>query len=248
MKHYIVTRNSYPRGYPGLEQRAELLRRYVVPSLRNQTCQDFTWVLTGPAGTETLDLTGIDHLVLDLPAPDDFDRTTYLMQELVSKLAADLDKGTPVVSTRLDNDDMLLPTYVEDVQARVADLGRVPLLLDAPGFRVDLRFGKVYRDTFYAPRNVPSPFISLLERKVARRCRVASAFYDQHSYMRHHFPFEHLSRPGWVQLIHGSNKVMSRPEEQVAARGDLLPVEARGFLDEVLSGGGVGPHLTAPRA
>lgn len=236
MRHFIVTRNSYPPGYPGLAERAALLRDYVVPSLHHQRSRDFTWVLTSPQGAEGLDLDGIDHVILDVPLPPDFDSTTYMVQEIVSRLAADLPAGEVVISTRLDNDDMLLPTYVEDVQARVSDGGTGPQLVDAPGFRVDTRHGKVYRDTFYAPRLIPSPFISLIERKAARRARLATAYYDQHSVMKHHFPLEVLDRPGWVQLIHGSNKIMSRPDEEVARRGELMEVAVDDFLALVLSG------------
>lgn len=235
VRHFIITRNSYPPGYPGLAQRAVLLREYVLPSLRNQRNRDFTWVLTSPEGTQDLELEGIDHVVLDVPAPPAFDSTTYMVQEIVSRLAADLPAGEVVISTRLDNDDILLPTYVADVQAAAVTM-KAPALLDAPGFRVDMRFGKVYRDIHYARRRLPSPFISLVESKSAKGCRIASAYYDQHLLMHRHFPLSIVDRPGWVQLIHGTNKVMSRPEEEVARRGEVLDVAVEDFLAAVLSG------------
>lgn len=233
--HYVVTRNSYPQGYPGLDERGTLLRKYVIPSLRNQTSQDFTWVLTSPLGLEGADLGDLDTVILDIPAPTDFNATTYLGQQLVSELAAELPKGEQVITTRLDNDDMLLPHYVEDLH-ELATTTAEPLLVDAPGFRVDTRFGKVYRDIHYADRRVPSPFVSVVEKKVWRTARLQTAFYDQHSMMHHHFPLAYMHRPGWVQLIHGGNKVMARSEDEVARRGELLHVAADLFLAAVAAG------------
>jgi hypothetical protein len=235
VKHYVVTRNSYPEGYPGLEQRAELLRTYVVPSLRNQLCRDFTWVVTGRSGLEDVDLSGLDTIVLDHPAPADFNSTTYMVQQLVSELAADLPRNEVVITTRLDNDDMLLPHYVEDVQSW-ADVGRRPLLVDGPGFRVDTRFGVVYRDVHHQPAGVPSPFISLIERTACRGCRLRTAYYDQHTRMHRHFGTTDLERPSWVQLIHSSNMVMSRPPEEVARRGQVVDVDADRFMADVVAG------------
>lgn len=235
MKHFVLTRNSYPPDHPGLEERAHLLRSYVVPSLRNQTVRDFTWVLTSGQGLEGVDFSGLDAVVLDLPAPTDFNSTTYLMQQVVSELAVDLAAGERVITTRLDNDDMLLPRHVEDLHA-LATYADDPTLVDSPGYRVDTRFGAVYRDTHYADRRVPSPFVSLIENVVWKGARLRTAFYDQHTLMRRHFPLTMLPKPGWVQLIHGGNKVMSRSDADVASRGRLLEATPEDFLAAVLDG------------
>lgn len=242
MKHYIVTRNSYPADYPDLEQRLEILSDFVVPALRNQTSQDFTWVLTSSVGTGDLDLTGIDHIILDFPAPHTFGATNYMCQQIVSELARDAPKGEMFVSTRLDNDDILLPHFVESVQG-LASSAEVPLVIDAPGYRVDMRYNRVYRDTQYAEKRIPSPFISVVEWMIARRCRLRSAYYDQHSKMHWHFDVAYLPRPTWVQLIHRSNKTMARSLEEVEARGELLPYQASEFLEGAIAARPIADHL-----
>ncbi len=242
MKHYIAIQDLCPSGFDGTQQRADLRRRCVVPLLRNQISEGFTWVVTSGIGMEGLHLEGIDHLTLGVPPPPTFDRITYMVQQIVSEVASGFPKGEKVITTRLNNDDLLMPHHIEAAQApfRQEDGPRV---VDVPGFRVDARFGKVYQDTHYAEHDthyaehgVPSPFISLVEQKVGRRCRVRTAYYDQHSVMHRHFEVMYLERPAWIHLIHGSNKTMARPEADLAARGCLLPVGSEEFLGGVVEG------------
>lgn len=242
LKHFILTRNSYPEDYPDLGQRIDIMSRYVLPGLKNQTVKNFTWVVTSPIGLSEFDLTGIDHVVLDVPPPHSFDGTTYLAQQLLSELAADLPKGELVLTTRLDNDDILLPHYVEDLQ-KLSRASEYPLVVDAPGYRADMRSGRVYRDTHYAPRGVPSPFISVMETVVGRRCRLRTAYYDQHSLMHRHFNITYLTRPSWVQLIHRTNKTMARSFDEVEARGELLPYQASEFLEGAIAARPIADHL-----
>jgi demethylmacrocin O-methyltransferase len=48
--------------------------------------------------------------------------------------------------------------------------------------------------------------------------------------MRYHYPLVRGKALAWVQVIHGLNKVMSRPEEDVRKRGKVLEVEFASFL------------------
>jgi hypothetical protein len=226
MKHFIITRNTYPAGYASAEARRELTKTYTIPSLKAQTNKEFVWLLAGSNGLTSGDLDGIPHLVFDVPVANNFEDSIYFAQRIVKEAALDLDAGEKVITTRFDNDDMLIPTFVAEIQsaAETTKFG----VIDMGGYRLDLRDGRAYRDVAY--RKIPSPFISLVERKAGKKCRLATAYYDQHSIMQHHFPVTRVERPGWVQLIHESNKVMARPSAEIAIRGELLDMTAEQFL------------------
>src|SRR5690606_39460403 len=86
----------------------------------------------------------------------------------------------------------------------------------------------IYRDTAY--QKVPSPFLSVVEEKAGKRCRLMTAYYDQHSLMHRHLPLIKLEFPGWVQLIHESNKVMARSPAEVDTRGQPLDYDYETFM------------------
>lgn len=226
MKHYIVTRNFYSDDYPHKEQRRQLMREYTIPSLRRQTVKNFTWVVAGRNGLTSEDTEGIDTIWLDVDPPKNFDSTTYLMQELVSALAQSLDPTVKIITTRLDNDDVLLPDFVERVQSAAHDTDKG--VFDVSGLRVDTRTRKIYRDTAY--QKVPSPFLSVVEKKAGKRCRLMTAYYDQHSLMHRHLPLTKLKFLGWVQIIHESNKVMARSPAEVDIRGYSLDYDYKTFM------------------
>ena len=218
MKHYIITRNSYPASYEHAAARRELTLKYTVPSLQRQRNKDFVWVLAGTNGLSEADTRGINTVFLNTPPASNFDSTTDVIQQAISELAIEDPQGTKIVTTRLDNDDVLRPDFVSIVQEQAQSLDRG--VIDLSGIRVDTRFGKVYEDLVY--QKVPSPFLSMVEIKNCKRCRLASAYYDQHSLMHRHFPCHKLTEVGWVQIIHDTNKVMARPQAEVAARGRIL--------------------------
>lgn len=227
--HYIVTRNFYSDDYPHKDQRRQLIREYTIPSLRRQTIKNFTWVVAGRNGLTSRDTEGIDTIWLDVDPPKNFDSTTYLMQEVISLLAQGLDPSMKIITTRLDNDDVLLPDFVERIQtaAQQTDKG----VLDVSGLRVDTRTRKIYRDTAY--QKVPSPFLSVVEKKSGRRCRLMTAYYDQHSLMHRHLPLTKLEFLGWIQIIHKSNKVMARSPNEVDIRGNLLNCDYETFMSSL---------------
>lgn len=229
MMHYIVTRNFYSDEYPHKEQRRHLTREYTIPSLRRQTAKNFTWVVAGRNGLTPADTQGIDTIWLDVDPPKKFDSTTYLMQELISLLAQDLDPSMKIITTRLDNDDVLVPDFVERIQAAARDTDKG--VIDAGGLRVDTRTRKIYRDTAY--QKVPSPFLSVVEEKAGKRCRLMTAYYDQHGLMHRHLPLTKLEFLGWVQLIHESNKVMARSPAEVDNRGHSLDYDYETFMNSL---------------
>lgn len=189
-KHFICTRNSYPVGYLDLSRRVALLRHITIPGLRAQTNQAFTWLLNGSQGLEEADFQG-----LDVQFSGDF-------RMHIKEILAKEPEVTHVITTRLDNDDHLLPGFVDTVQRRA--LGEDRLLIDAQGYRYDMHSGMLFEDRLYGP-TFPSPFLSVLEETNGPNIP-KFAFVDFHKNMHRHFPVAQLKARLWVQTLHGSNQ------------------------------------------
>jgi hypothetical protein len=106
-----------------------------------------------------------------------------------------------VLMTRLDNDDMLMPTYVEDMQKEATK----PELYEFKGYRLDLRNGKFFIDTRHH-KNVTSPFITLAQTPEG----LQSVYAHNHGHMWKFFNLHVLEKRNWVQIIHDTNWVLNR--------------------------------------
>ena len=128
--------------------------------------------------------------------------TTWLREELRNKKEW-------IITTRLDNDDIILPTFIEKIQAQFNERF---LLVDTDGYQLDLRTGKHYD---VARRSNNSPFISLIERtgevwnsmdgKTIITDQVKTAMWCNHTNMELHFPSMKIPERLYKMVIHGRN-------------------------------------------
>jgi hypothetical protein len=128
-KHYLITRFNVPvknweKDKAGnkvldqewMEHRLHLFSQYCAPTIRIQTCTNFTWLIYCDINTESHFLeqvrsaiAGMNHAEIRLA--DDFDGLLHDLRETILHLT------TPyVISTRLDNDDGLSPDFIRNVQ------------------------------------------------------------------------------------------------------------------------------------
>lgn len=212
-KHYIITRNLYSPEYEFLNERVELIKKFTIPSLANQVCKNFVWLVTG------------DHGLIE----DDFLGINYIVEKSFKKyIQNDSENYDYIITTRLDNDDYLLPNYIAEVQS-VYFHSSTDLLIDLRGYRADTRYFDFYEDTSYL--RMPSPFISLVE-KVIPGSVLKTVYFDQHTLMKNHFKLISLDVVGWLQIIHDHNKLMNRPKSDVERRGNKITCPD--FLKNVL--------------
>lgn len=213
IKHFILTRNLYPEDYPYKSERLELIRGITIPSLRRQTNQNFVWVLNAAEGLDA----------------EEFGDLNYIVDpSMVTRIQRMTQLGDKVITTRLDNDDALLPNFVADLH-KIAETCEVDTVVDFKGYRIDSRHKIVYADTRYG--DIPSPFISVVEQRLPKRLR--GALSRAHTEMGRHYPVLNPQIKGWVQVIHYLNQVMSRPAEVVDALGEALAVDYAEFVESV---------------
>ena len=192
MKHFIITRFNYPDSYAHMKQRLRMFNKFTRPSIEAQTSKNFEWLILGKPPLNMLikaehSLHEVNKGVLGI---------AYL--EYIKEVTKNEDL---VLMTRLDNDDMLMPTYVEDMQAEVTK----PELYEFTGYRLDLRNGKFFIDTRHH-KNVTSPFITLAQTPEG----LQSVYAHNHGHMWKFFNLHTLEKRNWVQIIHTTNWVLNR--------------------------------------
>ena len=180
MKHYLITPFDYPKDYPYLKERYEIFDKYTYPSVMAQTDKDFEWILL-TSGVWTSD-------IKDLDIPN------------TRSISADEWRMTlrRCIQTRLDNDDMLLPRYIELAKKNIKE-GEV---LDFKGYRLDTQNKKLYTDKSYHKTNL-SPFLTILDDKPIHDLSWHTDFHKIKT-------SKVLNEFGWVQVIHPHSKTMSK--------------------------------------
>ncbi|HDY90145.1 MAG TPA: hypothetical protein ENH82_18755 [bacterium] len=217
-KHFLLTRwnlldpatDIYNYGIDDpdawVRRRANLFERYCLPSVMNQTCQDFTWLLAFSQKTP-LDITkryrNLKNIKIIYEFPRDYLQNNY--------------KGEWLLTSRLDNDDIYEPDCVEKIQENVKKSIKVGSvgnrIIDIDGVQWDMRVDKWYDSGRAAPN---SPFMSLFEntRKPYYSIdpkfglikeKIKTVLYCSHTRMVQHFPSAKILKPLFVQCIHHEN-------------------------------------------
>jgi hypothetical protein len=217
-KHYIFTRwnllnaNTTIYNNPAvenpeewMEHRMKLFDELTLPSVMCQTNRDFRWLLAFALETprriidKYADFPGVIP-IYDYPA--DFIKYHYKKRP-----------GEWIITSRLDNDDVILPEYIETVQSY---FDKTFKLVDVNGYQYDLATKKHY-DPDRA--GCTSPFISLIEQvgtpwqsiatdpKEAKLITepVKTVYYCSHSKMEWHFPSVKSHKRLYKMVVHDRN-------------------------------------------
>lgn len=211
MHHFLITKNSYPQDYPYLEDRILKFRNVTLASVKKQTNRNFTWILTGDRGIDAVEFGDLNIVV------------TRKWDEYINKI---IKPDEWVITTRLDNDDYVLPEFISTIQERAMGnefLEKEAFIIDASGIRYDLRHEMFYKDTYYS-RLKCSPFLSLIEKKYEGQ-KLANCYFDKHTVMHTHYPVNFKEDHLWVQIIHDTNKLMNTYDLNILSkRGTLIDV------------------------
>ncbi|MEP6950691.1 MAG: GlcNAc-transferase family protein [Ginsengibacter sp.] len=195
MKHLILTRLAL--GTPKedwLRHRIKLFEEFCAPSIANQTCQDFTWILAVRDNTPewfiqrarkispSARFIFIESKSLKIKWPDNLPR------ELIEPV---------LLTTRIDSDDAFHKDFVKEVQS-AAKQQKYSCALDAPlGYSLDQNTLDCF--LYKSHRN---HFITLLEYGTCR-----TVFCTMHALMDREFPVVQFCRdkPLWTEGTNGKN-------------------------------------------
>lgn len=176
--HFILTRNNYPPDHPNLDERLWLLRNFTANSVQVQSNTNFRWVLSGAP------VRGINA------------EFTKSFPSVIASAQTDW-----VITTRLDNDDLIAPDFVEVIQREASQRTEV---IDMPGWRLNTRTSEVVEFNMYHEHRA-SPFASLVQPSIKAGPGI---FVRQHGQLHEDFLVRVLERRGWAQVISPFNKLM----------------------------------------
>ncbi len=200
-KHLLLTRfNVQVEGWPPLKaewhtHRARIFESVCLPSIVGQTTKMFSWLVFFDKRYRTLNKSVISACeAVDgfIPIEIDFDFSFTAVRPIIR---AYLSGAEYWITTRVDNDDALISTYVEILQSNFEPSAR--LALNFPeGFVLSTREARVS----VQPCN---PFVSLVES--SRKGQ--SVWMCDHLDISKYAPVKQIdSGPSWVQFIHSKNK------------------------------------------
>src|SRR5690349_13551625 len=176
-----------------------LFERFCLPTVRGQTRQDFKWLVLFAADTPRTFKAKIERLA-EWPnfVPVYLAAGTEHVGRLV--VAPYLD-GSPqtLITTRLDNDDGLCRTYVEEMRRFAGVSART--VLQFPNGYVWNR-GRIYLD-----RQEHNAFATLVEPLAGGAgSEYVTIYKGSHSDLHRLGPVVDVGdAPGWLQVVHGSN-------------------------------------------
>lgn len=228
-KHIIITRFNLSKRWEAdkadnsvldrewLDHRYKLFEDFCLPSLKGQTCQNFEWWVYFD---ESLDSDyklkneefkkGFENFIPKYERSyDEFE--INMPNDLKKKL---VDEGVSwVITTRLDNDDVLAKNTVEMIQTKTHfnDL----CLLEVPcGYTLEIKKTSIVRKV----ERYLNPFISLIE-KVSIDTDVKGVYYQQHNKWKDVESQIVSKKPQWIQIIHDRNVINKAAGFEVSSYG-----------------------------
>lgn len=210
IQHLVITRfnvvinrddNSLPSS-EWLEQRMRLFEMYCLPSIKAQTCQNFKWLILMSESTPKDVRNRMEQFQKQVPMI----QVIYIgpiknITTFYHQLAFDFAEGSPyILTTRLDNDDVVAPTYIADIQRVATSLTNVPTVLSFPhGCQLFIN-DSVGLGLFWRLNH----FISMLERLDDTTHTVLDFDHTQISH-KASIHCENTVYPVWGELVHGGN-------------------------------------------
>ena len=228
-RHFIITLFNlrlWPRDKQGeqtqteawTQQRADLFERYCLPSLRQQTVGDFTWLVLFDRHSPAALLRRIEDWQQQVPqlqplffgeeaaellSKDDTKRALFLRQTIDRLLAADADQPCRwLLTTNVDNDDAVHRQMVERLQqAFEREHPEEAHLFCFPAGWQWFEQGQVLLRMRY-PHN---HFLTLCE-PVEEGYLPLTIKYFKHTKARKLLPVTDLKGdPMWMEVVHGRN-------------------------------------------
>ena len=216
IQHFILTRfnllifnknkaGEKVRTIKWLEHRFALFEKYCLPSVKNQTCQDFEWIVLFDSSTPERFKKKVEEYQIIcpqfVPVYVDPENGRYFAQifrnEIVKRLNA-----KRLLTTYLDNDDAINVRIIEDLQRRVPTIEDETFIYYDDGYQFFTDYS--YMMKIHYPRN---HFDSYVEE--GNPATVKSVFgFGGHYYIYtiKGANIQHIKTvPMWCEVIHEKN-------------------------------------------
>lgn len=181
--HYIFTRSDYPKEYKDLDYRIKIFKEHTLPSILNQTNQNFKWIIKTTNQEFIKECKDYNNIII----------VNNLEEYFISSKEW-------MIMTRLDNDNALENNYINEIQKC---FNKKEMLIDSKGRRYNY-IKNIYIDfNIYTPTKT-SPFISIIKKTINPN----HIFIEKHANMYKYYEVKILDKSLWIQIIHEKNKLM----------------------------------------
>ena len=194
-----------------LQERQQLFEQYCLPSMKEQTCKNFEWILLCDEKTPSLYINRLKELKQICPQiyvvviKSQFAwKFAQVFREIVRKRLVEREakSGDVCLTTYMDNDDMLSPKYVQKIQEIADDMNYNTF--------ISFDYGKQYfteidvTTRIYYPNN---HFVTLVEGvENVRTCYgYGSHFYLEKSGVAKVHHISDKDELMWTEVIHKDN-------------------------------------------
>jgi hypothetical protein len=189
--------NAYGRKIDAekwMQERIILFEKYCLPSIERQTNKNFTWLLAFDKKTpehiyKKYEKYSFIKIIFEFPA-------VYLR----NLYGNEIKDNVIIITTRLDNDDCVAPTFIEEIQKRNEDITK---LVDSLGCQYDC-----VNDKWYI-LNRPfanSAFLSVIEKVGENKdIPIKTCYFKPHQNMHLNFTNEWINEILYCQVLHGDN-------------------------------------------
>jgi Putative rhamnosyl transferase len=211
VQHFIITRFNINLGaYSGknispswLEHRANLFKEFCIPSVKQQSVQDFSWFVLFDPRTEKdyLDKIIIDEVIQPIFA----DNLPSALNQIKSFIHEDTDI---LISSRLDNDDAIMSEYIKASREFSLAIYNQKEVLSIPAV-INFSSGwELAKDQLFARYYPANHFQSMVSVKTSEKNPDFSMIINyHHSHVHKQFNVVNLvtNIPMWLIVVHAEN-------------------------------------------
>lgn len=211
--HYVITRFNIPssgwqhdknnkivRDEAWYEKRIALFEQFTLPSMINQTCKNFVWLVYFDTNSPDMLKERIEQWKCECvnfkPCySDNYDKWQF--QELSDYIKLDNPQSDYIITTRIDNDDAFYNSAVEEIQ--LAFVPHDNVIIDLPnGYCYNTHSYLFSKYTF-----ISSPFLSYIED--GSKSHIDTVYREGHPAWKGKAEFVSINKRMWIQVIHDSN-------------------------------------------
>lgn len=212
MKHFLLTRFnvkastktvSVSQSDSWLSHRFELFEKYCLPSVKNQSNQNFTWGVFFDTNTTQKYKEKVEKISNSYNnfVPIFIDESSDLKPASSKFIASNIEESDQyIITTRLDNDDIIHKQFIDTIHKLFSPTNGMVIDL-RKGYQVTIEKDNLEIRKYYQLFN---PFISLIEDSTnfnTVMSRRHSHWWDSKSIVV--FDNKRL----WIELIHSKNKL-----------------------------------------
>lgn len=183
-----------------IKKRISLFEQFTLPSMTNQTCKKFVWLVYFDPNSPKVIKEKIKQwqLVCSSFKPcysEDYDK--WQLQEMSDYIKSENHQVDYYITTRIDNDDAFHSSAIEKIQR--AFIPQDNVIIDLPnGYCYNTQTCLFSKHTF-----VSGPFVSYIESSI--KSHIDTVYREGHPAWKGKAEFVSIKDRLWIQVIHDSN-------------------------------------------